>query len=55
MTYFMGQDIEVYITTENTVAAGGDNGYVTVTDAGVATNRTGSSLDLSLIFSIASS
>jgi len=47
MTYFMGQDIEVYITTENTVAAGGANGYVTVTDAGVATNRTGASLDLS--------
>ena len=46
MTYFMGQDIEVYITTENTVTAGGANGYVTVTDAGVATNRTGSSLDL---------
>ena len=43
----MGQDIEVYITTENTVTTGGVNGYVTVTDAGVATNRTGSSLDLS--------
>ena len=46
MTYFMGQDIEVYITTENTETSGGANGYVTVTDAGVATNRTGSSLDL---------
>ena len=39
MTYFMGQDIEVFITTENTVSA---DRYVTVTDAGVTTVESGS-------------
>ena len=51
MTYFMGQDIEVYITTENTVTTGGADGYVVVTDAGVTTNATGSAVDgTSLVF-----
>ena len=42
MTYFMGQDIEVYITTENTEDP---NTYVVVTDAGVTTVASGSAVD----------
>ncbi len=38
----MGQDIEVYITTENTVDP---NTYVTVTDAGVTTVASGAAVD----------
>ena len=45
MVYFMGQDIAVYITTENTVTAGGVDGYVTVTAAGVTTNQSGAHTD----------
>jgi hypothetical protein len=42
MVYFMGQDISVYITTENTVDV---NTYVTVTDAGVSTVVSGATTD----------
>ena len=42
MAYFMGTDISVYITTENTTYT---NTYVTVTDAGVTTAVSGATTD----------
>ena len=47
MAYFMGQDIEVYITTEQT---GWINNYVTVTDAGVTTLVSGAGSAITNIF-----
>jgi len=46
MAYFMGTDIKVFITTENSVAAGGVNGYVTVTAAGVTTLESGATTNI---------
>jgi len=42
MVYFMGTDIKVFITTENSTYT---NTYVTVTDAGVPTCLSGAALD----------